>query len=72
MVLPKRTALALSRQYPIRILPTRTQAAADHPRLIWHDITHSDPLMQWLRGQFLVAAKESDSLAGGLASAGRS
>lgn len=59
MVLPERTALALSRTNDLKIVDTATKSLTDEPQIIWHDITHRDPLMQWLRGMFVTAAKNA-------------
>jgi DNA-binding transcriptional LysR family regulator len=58
MVLPERTVHRLQRTYDLRILRTQTEGPADNPRIIWHDLTHSDPLMQWIRSMFLAAASD--------------
>lgn len=34
------------------------------PKLIWHDRSHNDPAMQWLRGMILSAVRNPDFLAG--------
>jgi DNA-binding transcriptional LysR family regulator len=61
MVLPERTAKRLTRSYGIRILPTLTQGLIDQPHIIWHDVTHRDSLMQWVRAMFLTSSDASQS-----------
>jgi DNA-binding transcriptional LysR family regulator len=58
MVLPERTAFRLQKAYGIRLVNTSTQSIGDETRIVWHDNTHRDPLMQWLRAMFMSAADQ--------------
>ncbi|MCD8340062.1 MAG: hypothetical protein LUC43_07685, partial [Burkholderiales bacterium] len=48
-ILPAYTAKLLEERYRIKTLRTQTKLLTNKPRLIWHEVTNSDPLRQWIR-----------------------
>lgn len=58
MVLPQRTAEDLEKHYAIRTLPAGMDSALNHPRLIWHELTHKDPLHQWFRSLLVDSCRQ--------------
>ncbi len=65
-LLPDETAEILRNYYgaKIAILPygTLSEAFSYSTRLIWHERTHHDPVMQWFRGLFAVYASTHHSV----------
>ncbi|MCF0254243.1 MAG: LysR family transcriptional regulator [Duodenibacillus sp.] len=61
MVIPKRTAEHYKRYGMVEILDLKTRGMCNIPRLIWHDVTHADPFMQWLRATILVHSQSVGS-----------
>ena len=49
MVIPERIARILQRAHSVVILSTRSSHPPVLRHLIWHESTHDDPAMQWLR-----------------------
>lgn len=60
MVVPERTALLLQKSNGIEIIPTKTQGITDQPRVIWHQTSDGDVLMQWLRSVIYSCGMEGE------------
>ncbi len=56
MVLPEKTALFFQRTENAAILPTAASSVVHRPKMIWHDTTHADPVMQWVRAMIYSSA----------------
>lgn len=57
VVVPKRTALILSKWLPIRIILTHhLEEAPFYPSLYWHDSKNNDPANQWIRSILIAEA----------------
>lgn len=56
MVVPEKTANFFESFAGLAILQTQTQSVVHKPKMIWHDITHADPTMQWVRSKIYASA----------------
>lgn len=61
MVLPRYTVecMRVMATGEVRILQTVTQPKSNIAKLVWHRITHADPVMQWLRGIIVQSVRET-------------
>lgn len=50
--------------HDLPVAETLTTGGRFTPKLIWHDRSHNDPAMQWLRGMILSAVRNPDFLSG--------
>ena len=47
-----------ARQYPLAIVPFPAKIKPHRYRLVWHERTHKNQAMRWLRGELTAAARE--------------
>lgn len=62
MVIPKSTAqelMNLTHHKLFGILETQAQGRANTAKLVWHRRTHSDPVLQWVRGTIVKSSHDS-------------
>lgn len=55
MVMPDKSARLFELSGGLSILPTQAQSIVHKPKMIWHDITHADPEMQWIRAKIFAS-----------------
>ena len=53
-------------QFNLRMLPAPAELAEFAPRLIWHERTHTDPFLQWVRAIITDNCREAARQAGAL------
>lgn len=56
LVAPRKTSEKLILRYGITEVKTRTPGKVQIPRLIWHEKTDKDPLLQWFRSSLLIVS----------------
>lgn len=59
MVLPEASALYFQAVGLAVILPTQVKSVTHTTKMIWHDTTHNDPLLQWARAVIFSSASAS-------------
>lgn len=63
MVLPETSALYFQNIGLSVILPTKVQSVVHTTKMIWHDTTHNDPVLQWVRAVIFSSASASGASA---------
>lgn len=56
MVVPEKTADSFLDRAELTVLKTQARPVSHTPKMIWHDITHVDPAMQWVRSMIYASA----------------
>ncbi len=59
-VMPTQSAKLLGKRYKLTTLKTKTKLLTNNPRLIWHEVTNSDPLHQWIRGMITSSIEKGN------------
>ncbi len=63
MVLPDRTALYFAKNDTLTILPTQVKPQTHTPKMVWHNTTHKDPVLQWVRSMIFTTTSYDRELA---------
>lgn len=58
MVIPEKSAYALLNNTDLVIIPTQTKGLSDEPKMVWHQLTHHDYVMQVVRSIIFSCSQE--------------
>ncbi len=64
MVLPDKTAHFFANTDKLAILPTQAKPLTHTPKMVWHNTTHKDPVLQWVRSMIFATATYDHRLDG--------